>query len=86
MTLALAYPGRPYTIYMKKLCAALLLTVVTGAGVAGVWAHGHRSRLPASYLGFDRNDYPGDGNLPALRKSFAFTGFWLNNPPGEQRQ
>jgi Domain of unknown function (DUF1906) len=38
---------------------------------------------PAAYLGFDRNDYPGDANLPALRKSFAFTGYWLNNPPGE---
>jgi Domain of unknown function (DUF1906) len=39
---------------------------------------------PAAYLGFDRNDYPGDANLPALRKSFAFTGYWLSNPPGER--
>jgi hypothetical protein len=38
---------------------------------------------PASaYLGFDRNDYPGDAALPELRKHFAFTGYWLNNPPG----
>jgi hypothetical protein len=37
----------------------------------------------AAYLGFDRNDYPGDANLPALRKTFAFTGYWLGNPPGE---
>lgn len=36
-----------------------------------------------SYLGFDRNDYPGDENLPALRRTFAFTGYWLNAPPGE---
>jgi hypothetical protein len=36
----------------------------------------------AQHLGFDRNDYPGDANLPALRKTFAFTGYWLNNPPG----
>lgn len=35
------------------------------------------------HLGFDRNDYPGDAALPALRKHFAFTGYWLNNPPGE---
>jgi len=34
------------------------------------------------YLGFDRNDYPGDAALPALRKQFSFTGYWLNNPPG----
>jgi hypothetical protein len=38
--------------------------------------------LHSSYLGFDRNEYPGDGNLQELRKNFAFTGYWLNNPPG----
>ena len=36
----------------------------------------------STYLGFDRNDYPGDANLPTLRQSFAYTGYWLNNPPG----
>jgi hypothetical protein len=35
------------------------------------------------YLGFDRNQYPGDAALPELRKLFAFTGYWLTNPPGE---
>jgi hypothetical protein len=35
-----------------------------------------------SYLGFDRNDYPGDDNLRILRQTFSFAGFWLNNPPG----
>ena len=34
-----------------------------------------------SFLGFDRNIYPGDRNLAALHKTFAFTGYWLNNPP-----
>ncbi|WP_260706322.1 glycoside hydrolase domain-containing protein [Edaphobacter flagellatus] len=38
---------------------------------------------PSQHLGFDRNLYPGDVSLPALRKQFAFTGYWLNNPPGE---
>jgi Domain of unknown function (DUF1906) len=33
-------------------------------------------------VGFDKNDYPGDEALPALHKSFAYTGYWLNNPPG----
>jgi hypothetical protein len=33
-------------------------------------------------LGFDRNDYPGDANLGKLHQAFAFTGYWLNNPPG----
>jgi hypothetical protein len=35
-----------------------------------------------TYLGFDRNDYPGDANMAALHKTFAFTGYWMNNPPG----
>ncbi len=34
------------------------------------------------YLGFDKNGYPGDDLLPALHKTFAYTGYWLNNPPG----
>jgi hypothetical protein len=36
----------------------------------------------AGYFGFDRNEYPGDNLLPALRRSFSYTGYWLNNPPG----
>jgi hypothetical protein len=35
-------------------------------------------------IGFDSNDYPGDAVLPALRKHFAFAGYWLTNPPGER--
>jgi hypothetical protein len=34
------------------------------------------------YFGFDRNEYPGDSNLKLLRRSFYYTGYWLNNPPG----
>ena len=37
-----------------------------------------------SFAGFDRNLYPGDGRLAELHQHFAFAGFWLNNPPGEQ--
>ncbi|HZW93975.1 MAG TPA: glycoside hydrolase domain-containing protein [Candidatus Eremiobacteraceae bacterium] len=36
-----------------------------------------------TYLGFDRNTYPGDANLRALRQTFSYTGYWLNHPPGE---
>jgi len=35
------------------------------------------------YRGFDRNDYPGDTAMAGLHSTFAFTGYWLNNPPGE---
>ena len=38
---------------------------------------------PRTYLGFDRNDYPGDGAIETLRKTFSFSGYWLNAPPGE---
>jgi hypothetical protein len=38
-----------------------------------------------TYLGMDRNDYPGDTSMQLLRKTFAFTGYWLNNPPGTDR-
>ncbi len=36
------------------------------------------------YIGFDRNDYPGDSNLKILRGTFSYSGYWLNNPPGEK--
>jgi hypothetical protein len=51
------------------LCAVALL-------ISQSWA-----QTPASYLGFDRNNYPGDQNLKALRKTFSFAGYWLSRPP-----
>jgi hypothetical protein len=36
-----------------------------------------------TYFGFDKNEYPGDGLLPQLRRNFSFTGYWLSNPPGD---
>jgi glycoside hydrolase-like protein len=38
-----------------------------------------------TYLGMDRNDYPGEREMAALRRTFVFTGYWLNNPPGADR-
>jgi len=38
-----------------------------------------------TYLGMDRNDYPSDANMAALRQTLVFTGYWLNNPPGATR-
>ena len=35
----------------------------------------------SAYLGFDRNDYPGDANLKTLHQTFSYAGYWLNNPP-----
>src|ERR1700728_4094836 len=46
---------------------------------------GEKPATPSShtYLGFDRNDYPGAPSLPLLAKTFSFSGYWLNVPPGE---
>jgi hypothetical protein len=59
-------------------------------GLAGLFLGRAQSQSPAgaatdSYLGFDRNDYPGDADLKALRQTFSYTGYWLNNPPGEKK-
>jgi hypothetical protein len=39
---------------------------------------------PRAYLGFDRDLYPGDAAFSTLRKTFAFTGYWLSPPPTEK--
>ena len=62
---------------MRKLAsavAAFILLCTPGVGVAQT----------NSYAGFDRNEYPGDAALAALRKVFSYTGYWLNNPPEAQ--
>ncbi len=54
-------------------CALVLTVTILGAGSS--WAQ-------PTFLGFDRNDYPGDTNMQSLKTKFAFTGYWLNIPPG----
>ncbi len=63
---------------------ALLVMTVTLSQGAGRTPQTVSSGAVGTYLGFDRNDYPGDQHLAALRRTFSYTGFWLNNPPGEQ--
>lgn len=63
---------------MKRVSTSLaigILLLVAGAGEAA----------GQTYLGMDRNDYPGDASMSLLHKTFAFTGYWLNNPPGAER-
>jgi hypothetical protein len=48
------------------------------------WFSASAQAQTGSYLGFDRNTYPGDANLKALHQTFSYTGYWLNNPPGER--
>ncbi len=64
---------------MRTLIASLALLTFAAPGAA------QPQRAAHPYVGFDLNDYPGDGALPALRQHFSFAGYWLNNPPGEQK-
>jgi hypothetical protein len=71
--------------------AAWILTIFSCSFVLAV-AHlpvqsqsplqGSAQNRDLAHLGFDRNEYPGDSYLPALKQSFSFAGYWLNAPPG----
>jgi Domain of unknown function (DUF1906) len=52
--------------------------------IALAFSFSSASSFAQSYLGFDRNTYAGDANLKALHQTFSYTGYWLNNPPGER--
>jgi hypothetical protein len=56
----------------RLLCGLLLFRVAVAAA------------QETTFLGFDRNDYPGDANLAVLRRTFSYAGYWLNDPPGEK--
>jgi hypothetical protein len=60
---------------------ALLPVLLTALLSWGAWSLGERP-VERSYLGFDLNEYPGDDALPVLRKTFAFSSYWLSPPPG----
>jgi Domain of unknown function (DUF1906) len=66
------------------LLAAIFLAVFARDAIAQTSKPQSHPFIAASFLGFDRNDYPGDENLKPLRQTFAFAGYWLNNPPGEK--
>lgn len=61
---------------MRNTCIRLLATVFLGF----LSLYGQNAQ--STYLGFDRNEYPGDANLKTLHQTFSYTGYWLNNPPG----
>jgi hypothetical protein len=58
-----------------------MLAVMALISVPAANPQSHLATDAPSYLGFDRNNYPGDQNLKVLRQTFSFTGFWLNHPP-----
>ena len=69
------------------LCLLVSLSIELAAAQSGGARPGgmqSTSAHPGGALGFDRNDYPGDAAMAQLRRTFAFTGYWLTNPPGEK--
>jgi hypothetical protein len=59
-------------LVITRLFSAILLVSVINPQI----------KPPSNHLGFDRNIYPGDAAMGELRKTFSFTGYWLNAPPG----
>jgi hypothetical protein len=60
---------------------ALILALIASITVPLANSQSNPATNPAAYVGFDRNNYPGDQNLEVLRQTFSYTGYWLNAPP-----
>jgi hypothetical protein len=71
-------------VSVQALVVSLVAAVFLAASGAPRVANSHADEVPHTYLGFDRNIYPGDAAVPVLRKTFTFTGYWLSPPPGEK--
>jgi hypothetical protein len=70
---------------MKRFFSMLLLlAALASAGRSNRAGARKPQEKTASYLGFDRNIYPGDDAISVLRHTFVFTSYWLGPPPGEK--
>jgi hypothetical protein len=73
---------------MRATAILLFVLVLSISGIALCLARSAPRTLHLtdgrSYLGFDRNEYPGDEALPLLRKSYSFASYWLSPPPGDK--
>jgi hypothetical protein len=80
--------NRPCTCAdVRRACDSTSVNLVTRISallLAGVMV-AIAADAQSTNLGVDRNDYPGDAAMKTMRQTFAFTGYWLNNPPGEKR-
>jgi hypothetical protein len=68
-----------------KLFFLGVIVAAMGASVILLDVPSQAQSSGTTYLGFDRNDYPGDTNLEILHQTFSFSGYWLNNPPGANK-
>lgn len=69
---------------MVLLCVAIaaILLFPRAAGTSALSGTQVENPPAQIYLGFDANDYPGDVAMAELRRTFTFSGYWLNTPPG----
>lgn len=78
----------PNLISANRAIGFLSLLLAAGVALAVPFEssrdRGRHPPIGVSYLGFDRNEYPGDDKLAGLRQTFSFSGYWLNIPPGEK--
>jgi hypothetical protein len=65
---------------VSSIAAALVLFSCQ----VGTQPNSQEQQAPSAYLGFDLNIFPGNAALPVLRKTFAFTSYWLSPPPLEK--
>src|SRR5580700_6166490 len=70
---------------LAAFLSALVSVVRSTARFEGQNTVGVQEGERVAYLGFDRNEYPGDAALLALRKTFSFSGYWLTPPPREKK-
>src|SRR5580692_8021848 len=74
---------------MKPSLSFLTLSAIAAALIlfscrASMQPNSQEQQAPRAYLGFDLNIFPGKAALPVLRKTFAFSSYWLGPPPGEK--
>jgi hypothetical protein len=73
-----------------NIATLFLIPILCGCsrGISALWSGPTQQpkaavAAPAQYLGFDRNDYPGDAAMAVLHRTFSFTGYWITPPPEE---
>jgi hypothetical protein len=73
---------RPTFLRLIRLLAITFLSIGVSSHMS---SHTTANQISSTtYLGFDRNVYPGDDAIPVLRKTFTFASYWLSPPPGEK--
>lgn len=70
---------------LSTIAAALILFSCRASQQPDSQAKEPPAANPRAYLGFDRNIFPEKDALPVLRKTFAFSSYWLSPPIGEKK-